>query len=299
MQTLVQQTQVHLFPHNKLSINVMISSFKKILKYTFIFILIGSGVSTHAFFSDGIISKNNHSALLCVDDKCTTTSQINFSTTKGRSVYIRDSNITGDIWSETMGWINLDPSPRGVQNTTNGILSGYAWGENAGWINFSPTKGGVSINSLGQFSGYAWSENFGWIKFDCSVTNACVETDWRPLATRTSTSLTSGGYLFRTTPSSITLTTVSETIVNSITSVVSNILKPSIKNTPYQKQDTLKVASAKNTVQKNGTFLKSIDMVVVNIINESKNVIDFITVSISNFFQKAFFYVRNIFLAIK
>lgn len=129
------------------------------------------------FGAQGVIDSVNHSALLCMDDSCATTTRINFITTNGRQVEVTDSLIRGDVWSEQMGWINLDPTNSGVINDGNGNLSGYAWGENAGWINFNPSNSGVSIIN-GDFSGYAWSQNYGWIKFDCGVLNACVKTDW-------------------------------------------------------------------------------------------------------------------------
>lgn len=127
--------------------------------------------------SNGVIDNLNHSALLCKDNSCTITSSINFKTTIGRVVHVTDDELTGDIWSEDMGWINLDPSKSGVLNDGDGHLSGYAWGENAGWINFNPTNGGVDIVD-GEFSGYAWAQNYGWIKFDCSSSSGCVKTDW-------------------------------------------------------------------------------------------------------------------------
>jgi hypothetical protein len=34
----------------------------------------------------------------------------------------------------------------------------------------------------GKFSGYAWAQNYGYIKFNCSDSNYCVKTDWRPYA---------------------------------------------------------------------------------------------------------------------
>jgi len=152
---------------------------KKIFKYIFVIILIVTTIQIYASTTDGTINATNHSALLCMDDTCTTTTQINFLTTQGEAVHVTASGLTGDIWSEEMGWINLNPTQSGVTNTDDGVLSGYAWGENAGWVNFHPTQGGVTINSSGQFVGFAWAQNYGWIKFDCTTTNACVETDWR------------------------------------------------------------------------------------------------------------------------
>ncbi len=152
----------------------------KIIKYFLILILFCGAFYTYASTTDGTIDVSDHSALLCLNDDCTSTSQINFLTTQGRDVHVTNSELTGDVWSETFGWINLDPSLAGVTNTEDGVLSGYAWGENAGWINFDPTHGGVIINEDGQFDGFAWAQNYGWIKFDCGALNACLQTDWRP-----------------------------------------------------------------------------------------------------------------------
>lgn len=114
-------------------------------------------------------------------DNDSTFDRINWKTTNGTPVTVTDSAITGYIWGETVGWINLDPTNGGVTNTIGGILGGYAWGENTGWINFAPTNGGVTINtSTGEFSGDAWSQNYGWITFSCPGTDTCVKTDWRP-----------------------------------------------------------------------------------------------------------------------
>lgn len=162
----------------------MTSLFKYFFKYLFAVILITGFSAVYASTSNGTINSSNHSALLCKNDICTITTTINFLTTNGADIYITDSAITGNAWSEDMGWINLNPAQSGVTNTINGILGGYAWGENAGWINFNPSNGGVTINNSGQFAGWAWAQNYGWIKFDCSVANACVETDWRPIDAR-------------------------------------------------------------------------------------------------------------------
>jgi hypothetical protein len=163
--------------------------FKKSIKYFFILILLVGSFIVYASETDGTISDTYFGALLCTNSDCTTTTRINFKPTLGNAVHITDTAVTGDVWSETMGWIRFNPGGGygGVTNNTSGVLGGYAWGDGAGWINFKPTQGGVTINSTGQFAGFAWSENYGWIKFDCAVTNACVKTDWRPLSARTVT----------------------------------------------------------------------------------------------------------------
>ena len=116
---------------------------------------------------------------------------INWKPTNGTPVSITDSAITGNIWGETVGWINLGPSQSGVTNDGAGVLGGMAWGQNTGWINFEPTHGGVTIDTTtGEFEGYAWSQNYGWIKFECpgsdtaadadAYADTCVKTDWVP-----------------------------------------------------------------------------------------------------------------------
>lgn len=160
--------------------------FKIFFRYFFLLIISIGYISVDASVTNGTISSTYNSALLCINDTCTNTTRINFKTTEGNPIQITDSSITGNAWSETFGWINFNPTLGGVNNTSGGVLSGYAWGDSSGWINFNPTLGGVTINNSGQFVGYAWSENYGWIKFDCSISNACVSTDWRPLSARSS-----------------------------------------------------------------------------------------------------------------
>lgn len=47
------------------------------------------------------------------------------------------------------------------------VVIGYAWSDTIGWINFDPSYGGVFYNLTTKIlSGYAWSDNIGWIKFD-------------------------------------------------------------------------------------------------------------------------------------
>jgi hypothetical protein len=170
---------------------------KKIFRYTFAILLVSVSISLYASTTDGTINATNHSALLCMDETCTTTTQINFlptHVTTSQAVHITNGEMTGYVWSEEMGWIVLNcsnttsgcSSTNGnfkVANDGDGNLSGYAWGENSGWVNFGPfttsTIIPVSIDSNGQFNGYAWAQNYGWIKFDCATANACVETDWR------------------------------------------------------------------------------------------------------------------------
>jgi len=129
--------------------------------------------SHYALATTGTIDATDHYSILLEDG-----SQINWKTTNGEDVLVTDTELTGEIFGENIGWIKLDPAESGVINDGVGNLSGYAWGENAGWINFDPTEGGVQIEQSGDFAGYAWSEVYGWIQFDCDVVGACLKTDW-------------------------------------------------------------------------------------------------------------------------
>lgn len=113
----------------------------------------------------------------------------------GCNAQITDTEITGNIWSKTYGWINLNPTTSGVKNTPEGILSGFAWGKNLGWIDFT----GVTINATGEFLGYATvkSDN-SQINFNCINADSCgladfkVKTDWRRASARSTGGGSSG-----------------------------------------------------------------------------------------------------------
>lgn len=135
------------------------------------------------FAATGTIDVASYSSFLCSNDACTTGSTINWLPSTGTAVSITDSLVTGDIWGERIGWVNLNPTGYGVTNDGAGVLGGYAWGQSTGWINFAPDEGGVSINATtGAFTGWAWAQNYGWIKFDCGAVASCIKTDWRPPA---------------------------------------------------------------------------------------------------------------------
>lgn len=179
----------------------MMNKFCLALVFSFVFFNF-----TFASQSSGtIVSSTYSTSLVCADASCTPSlgSRINWKPTLGTGmsqVTIDDTTgVSGNIWGEKLGWINLKPTNYGLSiNSTTGAISGYAWSQIGGWINFSPTNYGVSIDSSGQFTGYAWAsgDNGGWIKFDCSggATTTCVKTDWVPISARTaSTPASSGG----------------------------------------------------------------------------------------------------------
>ncbi len=95
----------------------------------------------------------------------------------GPGALVADFELTGWMWSESLGWISLscknrnacEPSRWGVRNDGSGHLGGWAWSENAGWIDFGPAVAGVAIDpATGVFAGRAWGENVGWISFGSS-----------------------------------------------------------------------------------------------------------------------------------
>ncbi len=126
-------------------------------------------------------------------DKNGTKDFINWNTTNGGVVTVSDTAITGYVWGDTVGWINLYPAnagpDAGVKNNCDGVLSGYAWGENAGWINFAPTfatgPDQPKINTTtGAITGTVWSENYGWIQLNSTDgTNAGLQTTWHGCST--------------------------------------------------------------------------------------------------------------------
>ena len=64
--------------------------FYKIVKLVLIFISLGSIIYANASVTDGTISNTNKSALLCGDDTCATTTQINFKTTNGTPIHVTE-----------------------------------------------------------------------------------------------------------------------------------------------------------------------------------------------------------------
>lgn len=175
----------------------------KIYKFLFIFLLSIIPFSVQSSVSDGTIDSSNKNALVCHSVDCVNPAPdiINFFPTGGSSpVVISDTaGITGVIWGNKIGWINLSPTGAGLTiDPSTGIISGKAWSQVSGWINFSVTGQTVKINNNGEFEGWAWTGGTygGWIKFDCSSNDSCVKTDWRPLSARPktkNTTVTSGG----------------------------------------------------------------------------------------------------------
>jgi len=100
-------------------------------------------------------------------------------------VKVHATVLSGFIWSESAGWINLgNGSPvNGVHyanvdgidfgvnlDPATGTLSGLAWGEQTGWISFDTGSLGNQSASFdlceNRFRGYAWGESVGWLNLD-------------------------------------------------------------------------------------------------------------------------------------
>jgi hypothetical protein len=109
------------------------------------------------------------------------TGWLNAEPNTGDGMQVASDKVTGWVWGENIGWINLHCENNstcgtisyGVVNDGIGNLSGMAWAENVGWINFDPDVPGdmanqykVTIGGDGLLSGWAWGENIGWIHFD-------------------------------------------------------------------------------------------------------------------------------------
>lgn len=165
----------------------------KHLKITFIIALsiLGTFTSQTVFAAGNIDSTLKYSQFLNSDlDNNATNDFINWKPANATvPATVTDTKVTGQIWGETVGWINLGPFTNagptaGVKNTCQGQLSGYAWGENTGWINFAPTKA-VGANkpkinpNTGMITGTVWSQNYGWIQLSSpDGTNSGLKTSW-------------------------------------------------------------------------------------------------------------------------
>lgn len=167
-----------------------------------IFIVALQMMITQQVFADGVISPVQKFSQFLIQasgnidlDNNGTNDFINWAPTCGgsctdlshpktdRTVTVTDTELTGDIFGESVGWIRLDPNTDtnaypppaqcdyniGVKNTCSGELSGCAWGQNAGWVNFSPSfaynANDPKINTTtGKITGTVWSQNYGWIQ---------------------------------------------------------------------------------------------------------------------------------------
>lgn len=74
--------------------------------------------------------------------------------------------IAGVFWNNA-NEVKGAPSPVPAGSV---VVTDYAWSDTIGWIQFDPSFGGVFYNTTsGQLSGYAWSDNVGWISFESNL----------------------------------------------------------------------------------------------------------------------------------
>ncbi len=163
--------------------------------------LILAGFAGEALASEtsGTIISGSSSTRICKDESCSSYSTVNWkptlnaNTTGATAVAVTDSGVTGWLWGDAVGWVNMQPTGAGVTIDPNtGALSGHAYANTGSWINFSPTtvsggtQVGVTITSAGELSGWAYvsGANGGWMKFDCTAVATCIKTDWRPVSAR-------------------------------------------------------------------------------------------------------------------
>jgi hypothetical protein len=145
----------------------------KYYKYIFILLLV---LSSSAVEAGAIIPGND---IATIDNPILSginAEQVNFAATNASPAPDLDeiSGLTGQVWSEALGWISFSGTNYGVgitcdSGTQTGTLTGFAWGEGAGFINFEPTNGGVTVGSNGVLDGTAWIANAGWLVFDSSA----------------------------------------------------------------------------------------------------------------------------------
>jgi hypothetical protein len=153
--------------------------------------------------SVGTIDASFKLTKICQDVSCTTFGNANWKPTLNAMtpgalpVTISDTSITGHVWGDQIGWINLAPTGAGIfVNPTTGLITGKAFASGGSWINFNPTGQSVALvdNGTGSnFFGWAWVSGpyGGWMNFDCSGLGVCIKTDWRTIPNRPV--LTSGG----------------------------------------------------------------------------------------------------------
>ena len=82
-----------------------------------------------AFAATGTIDPTlKYSQFLNIDlDSSGVNDLINWAPTLGTPVQVTDTAVTGTIWGETVGWINLNPTNQPVTNNCSGVLGGFAW----------------------------------------------------------------------------------------------------------------------------------------------------------------------------
>lgn len=133
-------------------------------------------LSTSVAEAGGIVGGNQTAYIDNPDLAFINAEDVNFAATYANPApdLSESTGLTGQVWSEALGWISFNGTHYGVEincnsDTQTGVLTGLAWGEGSGFINFQPTRGGVTLDSNGVLDGSAWVSNAGWLVFDSSV----------------------------------------------------------------------------------------------------------------------------------
>jgi hypothetical protein len=199
--------------------------------------------------SVGTIDSGFKLTKVCQDVACTTYGNANWKPTLNSMtpgalpVTITDSSITGHIWGDQIGWINLAPTGAGIfVSPSSGVITGKAFATGGSWINFNPTGQSVTLVDNGSgsdFFGWAWvSGPYGsWMKFDCSGVGVCIKTDWRTVPNRIVVPPSGGGSGGGGAPMIVPAVVVTvpkiqnptPTVVPPVKTPVSNINTPTIK----------------------------------------------------------------------
>lgn len=87
-------------------------------------------------------------------------------------VTVSKDRVTGMMWSEFYGWIDLQPVGGGltvdIKTADRADIDGYAWNSKTGYIYFGAIEGdsgGVYIDGDGYIHGTAFSQEFGYFSF--------------------------------------------------------------------------------------------------------------------------------------
>ena len=96
-------------------------------------------------------------------------------------------------FGENVGWFNAEPSGNGGPGVevSDTELTGWLWAENVGWVSLScvntsscaTVNYGVTNDGAGNLSGFGWAENVGWISFSCENTASCASAASRSTST--------------------------------------------------------------------------------------------------------------------
>ncbi len=184
------------------------TKFKFLLVVLLLIVFVSSwffAMQAKASVANGTIDSSNKYARICKNVSCSVYGTVNWKptlnadTNGATAVAVTDSGITGHLWGDEIGWINLAPTGAGLSvNSSTGVITGKAYSSVSGWINFSSTGQSVTLVDNGSgsnFYGWAWVSgiNGGWLKFDCASATTCVKTDWRATSYRTVVENNDGG----------------------------------------------------------------------------------------------------------